>query len=147
MIEEIDWSVGQILKVLKDTGIDGNTLVVFTSDNGPETLNRYQGAQHSYGSAGGLRETAATPRPILQLARGALLGLQIVVAITAWNFPLALAGRKIGPALVAAAAAHGASQGKMLCCNWAHREGQLRYFFNRLGFEDAVTALYFLPED
>lgn len=25
----------------------------------------------------------------------------VVVAITAWNFPLALAGRKIGPALVA----------------------------------------------
>jgi drug/metabolite transporter (DMT)-like permease len=33
---------------------------------------------------GGLRETASTPRPILQLARGALLGLQIVVAITAF---------------------------------------------------------------
>jgi len=35
VIEEIDWSVGQILKTLKEEGLDENTLVVFTSDNGP----------------------------------------------------------------------------------------------------------------
>jgi arylsulfatase A-like enzyme len=35
VIEEIDWSVGQILQTLKEQGIDDNTLVVFTSDNGP----------------------------------------------------------------------------------------------------------------
>ena len=35
VIMEIDWSVGQILKTLKDQGIDENTLVIFTSDNGP----------------------------------------------------------------------------------------------------------------
>lgn len=35
VVEEIDWSVGQILKTLKEEGIDENTLVVFTSDNGP----------------------------------------------------------------------------------------------------------------
>jgi arylsulfatase len=34
-IEEIDWSTGQILAKLKDLGLDQNTLVVFTSDNGP----------------------------------------------------------------------------------------------------------------
>lgn len=34
-IEEIDWSTGQILEKLKALGIDDNTLVVFTSDNGP----------------------------------------------------------------------------------------------------------------
>jgi arylsulfatase len=34
-IEEIDWSTGEILKTLRDLGLDGNTLVVFTSDNGP----------------------------------------------------------------------------------------------------------------
>jgi arylsulfatase A-like enzyme len=32
---EIDWSVGQIMKALKDTGVEDNTLVIFTSDNGP----------------------------------------------------------------------------------------------------------------
>jgi arylsulfatase A-like enzyme len=34
-IQEIDWSVGQILATLKRLGIDKNTLVVYTSDNGP----------------------------------------------------------------------------------------------------------------
>ena len=33
-IEEVDWSVGQILSTLKSLGIDKNTLVLFTSDNG-----------------------------------------------------------------------------------------------------------------
>lgn len=32
---EIDWSVGQITKALKDNGIDNDTIVIFTSDNGP----------------------------------------------------------------------------------------------------------------
>ena len=32
---EIDWSLGEILKTLDETGIADNTLVVFTSDNGP----------------------------------------------------------------------------------------------------------------
>jgi arylsulfatase A len=33
-IEEVDWSVGQILQTVKDLGISENTLVMFTSDNG-----------------------------------------------------------------------------------------------------------------
>ena len=35
-IEEIDWSTGEILKALKDAGVDENTLVLFTSDNGSQ---------------------------------------------------------------------------------------------------------------
>ena len=35
VIEELDWSVGQILAALKQNGIDENTMVLFTSDNGP----------------------------------------------------------------------------------------------------------------
>lgn len=34
-VEEIDWSVGVINKKLKELGLEGNTLVIFTSDNGP----------------------------------------------------------------------------------------------------------------
>lgn len=33
-IEEVDWSVGQILSTLRSTGLAENTLVIFTSDNG-----------------------------------------------------------------------------------------------------------------
>jgi arylsulfatase len=35
VIMEIDWSVGQILKSLRENGLDDNTLVIFASDNGP----------------------------------------------------------------------------------------------------------------
>ncbi|MEN8153090.1 MAG: sulfatase-like hydrolase/transferase [Acidobacteriota bacterium] len=35
VIMEIDWSVGEILKSLKENELDDNTLVIFTSDNGP----------------------------------------------------------------------------------------------------------------
>lgn len=35
VIEELDWSVGKIMKTLKDQGLDEKTLVIFCSDNGP----------------------------------------------------------------------------------------------------------------
>jgi len=35
VLQEIDHGVGEIIKTLKEMGIDKNTLVVFTSDNGP----------------------------------------------------------------------------------------------------------------
>ena len=34
-VREIDWSVGEILDALKRAGIDDNTFVIFTTDNGP----------------------------------------------------------------------------------------------------------------
>ncbi len=50
VIEEIDWSVGQVLDTLRTEGIAENTLVLFTSDNGPWLPHKLQG-----GSAGLLR--------------------------------------------------------------------------------------------
>ena len=35
VILELDWSVGQINQALKDNGVEENTIVIFTSDNGP----------------------------------------------------------------------------------------------------------------
>ena len=50
-IEEIDWSVGQIRAALESIGLADNTLVIFSSDNGP-----WQSASTLYaGSAGPLR--------------------------------------------------------------------------------------------
>jgi len=34
-VEEVDWSVGEVFKTLRDLKLDSNTLVIFTSDNGP----------------------------------------------------------------------------------------------------------------
>ena len=55
VIMEIDWSVGQIVAALEKNGLTQNTLVIFTSDNGP-WLNY---GNHA-GSAGGLREGKGT---------------------------------------------------------------------------------------
>ena len=49
-IEEIDWSVGEIMKALRKNNLDENTLVVYTSDNGPWKLKGGRG-----GSANPLR--------------------------------------------------------------------------------------------
>ena len=46
-IEEIDWSVGEILGTLDRLGLSENTLVIFTSDNGPWKIEGLSG-----GSAG-----------------------------------------------------------------------------------------------
>lgn len=65
VIEEIDWSVGQILNYLKKEGLDSNTLVIFTSDNGPwATYNEHGGSAGLFYGAkgtsyeGGVREPA-----------------------------------------------------------------------------------------
>lgn len=51
VVSELDWSVGQLLKTLKEQKLDKNTLVIFTSDNGPWLLFKEEG-----GSAGLLFE-------------------------------------------------------------------------------------------
>jgi len=58
-ISEIDWSVGQILNELKKQGIDENTFVLFSSDNGPSkhalgTTKPYRGNKGSF-LEGGVR--------------------------------------------------------------------------------------------
>jgi arylsulfatase A len=51
----VDHEVGRVLQALDARGQRENTLVTFTSDNGPETLKRYKNASHSHGSPGPLR--------------------------------------------------------------------------------------------
>jgi len=40
MVERADWGVGRILRVLDSLGLERNTLVIFTNDNGGEWLSR-----------------------------------------------------------------------------------------------------------
>lgn len=51
VVEELDWSVGRVLDALREGGVAENTLVFFSSDNGPWLLMGETG-----GSAGLLRE-------------------------------------------------------------------------------------------
>jgi len=50
VVEELDWSVGEVLAALKRQGLEERTLVIFTSDNGP-----FLSYGNHAGSAGPLR--------------------------------------------------------------------------------------------
>lgn len=52
-VECVDWSVGQILDELKKLQLDENTLVVFTSDNGPSPSGKEFGPDRGGGGSGG----------------------------------------------------------------------------------------------
>lgn len=54
-VHNVDLAVGKLVKSLQTLGVADNTLVVFTADNGPETLNRYRSANRSWGVTGHLR--------------------------------------------------------------------------------------------
>ena len=55
VIMELDWSLGQIVKALEENNILENTIIIFTSDNGP-WLNF---GNHA-GNTAGLREGKGT---------------------------------------------------------------------------------------
>ncbi len=54
VIEEIDWSVGEVLEALREAGIDEHTLVIFTTDNGA-TIQPWPRRGYRSGSNGPLR--------------------------------------------------------------------------------------------
>lgn len=54
-VTQMDAAVGKLMKYLDDHKLRDNTFVFFSSDNGPETLNRYKAANRSHGSPGPLR--------------------------------------------------------------------------------------------
>jgi arylsulfatase A-like enzyme len=66
VIEMIDWSAGQVLDALRDAGVERNTLVIFTSDNGPwmdmppRMLVEPRIVRTDAGSAGPLRGSKGT---------------------------------------------------------------------------------------
>lgn len=55
VIMELDWSVGEVMKALDENGLSENTIVIFTSDNGP-----WLSMGNHAGSTGGLREGKGT---------------------------------------------------------------------------------------
>lgn len=55
VVAEIDWSVGQVLDAVKRAGLDEQTLIIFTSDNGP-----WLSYGNHAGSAGAFREGKGT---------------------------------------------------------------------------------------
>ena len=58
VVEELDWSVGQVLNKLKELKLDKNTFVIFLSDNGPWLIKTY--IDENGGSSGLLYEAKAS---------------------------------------------------------------------------------------
>ena len=54
-VHNVDLAVGKLVRALTKLNVRDNTLIVFTSDNGPETLNRYRSANRSWGITAHLR--------------------------------------------------------------------------------------------
>ena len=54
-VENLDAATGRLIQAVDELGYGDNTLIIFTSDNGPETLKRYSRANRSYGTPGPLR--------------------------------------------------------------------------------------------
>lgn len=55
VMEEVDWSVGEVMKVLKEDDLLDNTIIIFTSDNGP-----WLTFGNNAGNTSGLREGKGT---------------------------------------------------------------------------------------
>jgi GNAT superfamily N-acetyltransferase len=55
-------------------------------------------------------------------------------------------GHGVGREMIAQAVDYAGGQGVMLLCVWTHREGTLRYYMNKLGFVDQLSAAYFFSE-
>lgn len=94
VIEELDWSVGEVLNALKRSGLDRDTIVFFSSDNGPW----YQGSagplrgRKGWTFDGGVREPGIVRWP--GRIRPARVSDQPVATIDFFATALALAGEK-----------------------------------------------------
>ncbi len=96
-VEELDWSVGRVLDTLRQEGLGKNTLVFFTSDNGPGLNLKQAGGSAGLlrggkGSTweGGLREPAIAWWP--GKIQSGVVNHELVSAMDLFNTSLALAG-------------------------------------------------------
>ena len=99
-VEELDWSVGEVLATLRKEGLEKNTLVFFTSDNGPWlTMNLAGGSsgllRDGKGSTweGGMREPAIAWWP--GKIKPNVVNHELACSMDLFNTSLSLAGTAI----------------------------------------------------
>jgi arylsulfatase A-like enzyme len=98
MLEYTDTSIGKVLRAVEDAGIAGNTLVIFTNDNGGEWLSRNAPLFHRKGSVweGGIRVPAIMRWPGVVPANKTLRQVGITMDFTATLLALAGVERPAG---------------------------------------------------
>jgi len=115
-VEEVDWSVGRVLDTLRELKLDSNTLVVFTSDNGPWLIKGADGGsalplRGGKGSTweGGVREPTiawwpgkVAPGSVCDTVAGTIDLLPTCVTLAAGKVPAepVIDGRDISPLLL-----------------------------------------------
>jgi arylsulfatase A-like enzyme len=117
MMETMDDCVGLILKKIKDLGLDDNTLVIFTSDNGGLSVLEFAGGPSTYNAPyrggkgyvyeGGLREPTIIrwpgkikPRQVIDTPIINLDVLPTLLSLAGVNVPSGLDGMSIAPLLL-----------------------------------------------
>jgi arylsulfatase A len=78
VVREIDWSVGEVVKTLKQNGLEENTLVIFTSDHGPW----YQGSTGNLRGRKGSTYEGGVRIPMIASLPGTLSQGQVVNGLT-----------------------------------------------------------------
>jgi len=93
-VMELDWSTGAVLQAVRDTGLDSNTLVIFTSDNGPW----YQGSPGRLRGRKGETFEGGMREPFIARLPGAIpAGLECAGLATALDLHPTLAGLAHAP--------------------------------------------------
>ncbi|WPJ95342.1 sulfatase [Coraliomargarita algicola] len=152
-IYEIDWSVGEILKTLKDQGIDENTLVLFTSDNGPAKGL----AKPLSGKKGSTLEGGQRVPAVIRWPKGIPAGIENDQILTAMDVlptfaklagaklpsDLVIDGKDIMPAIVGEA---DSPHEYFFYAHWGVLEG-VRWKSWKLRIVDGKEALYNLDAD
>lgn len=111
VVQELDWSVGQVLEAVQRNQLAGNTVIVFTSDNGPFPEGGTGGLRGGKGTAwdGGYRVPfiARWPGhiPVSGLANAMAMNIDLLPTIAAITGvplprPVKLDGRNILPVLI-----------------------------------------------
>lgn len=106
VIAEIDWSVGQILDHLAALGLDENTLVFFTSDNGPQVWEgtdrgwRWTPEDHGRGTRGTMGYRSGSAGPLRGRKNTTWEGGMRVPSIMRW--PARIPGGRVSSEVVTA---------------------------------------------
>ncbi|WP_372846960.1 sulfatase [Pontiella sp.] len=154
-IHELDWSVGEILKTLKEQGLDENTIVLFTSDNGP--AGSVGSAKPLSGGKGKTLEGGQRVPAVIRWPQVIPAGLETDALLTAMDVlptfaklcgaslpdDLVIDGKDMMPTLVEGA---GSPHEYFFYAHWGILEG-VRWKSWKLRVVDGKEALYNLDED
>ncbi len=97
VVSEIDWSVGEVMQSLKQNGLEQNTLVMFSSDNGPW----YQGSPGKLRGRKGTTYEGGVREPFLARWRGRIPGGRVVNGVASMMDVFPTVARLCGAAMPA----------------------------------------------